>query len=194
MPSLDWNTAGTCFSNVSEALPLLEIGLYLLITVRCNPDSGADCSILRQAIITSRVFAGGRARSIPARGPRRDAAWRCTQGCSGWARQHCRWRAELQGRAADPASTALPLPGPQPATPPHKVDLGRRRVLVWHLCRRRAVQRAASIGRWKGDAVRAVLCLQDSRGQCCFQGGAGFSSLNLLVAAPVLRAAAWCMI
>jgi len=41
-----------------------------------------------------------------------------------------------------------------------------------------------------GDAVRAALCLQDSRGQCCSQGGVGFSSLKLPAAAPALRATA----
>lgn len=65
MPSLDWNTAGACFSNVSEALPLMEIGLYLLITLRWNPDPGADRSVLRQALLTQGLSLGQGSSSPP---------------------------------------------------------------------------------------------------------------------------------
>lgn len=56
--------------------------------------------------LASRAFAGGRGRSSPPRG----------RGCSSWARRRCCPGAELL-RGPDPASPALPLPGPHPAAP-----------------------------------------------------------------------------
>lgn len=114
MPSLGWNTAGTCFSNMSEALPLLEIGLYLLITVRWNPDPGADCSILRQAILLAGLSQGGRAAAAPSMDCRRmQPGGMCKDAPAGLAGTAAEGQSSVRG--ADLASTALPLPGPHPS-------------------------------------------------------------------------------
>lgn len=135
MPSLDWNTAGTCSSNVSEALPLLEIGLYLLITVRWNPDPGADCSILRQAILPAGLSQGVRAIAAPHMDPRRmQPSGTCKDTLAGLAGTAA--EGQSSSRGADLAITALHLPGPHPAAPLHEMDRQRQRALVWHLCRK----------------------------------------------------------
>lgn len=139
--------------------------------------------------LTSRAFAGGQSCSSPQHGLQTDAARWHVQGCSGWACWHCCRGAELRPRS---------WPGQHGSTPARTTSIRCPRWTggggrCWFGIRAGGEQfgRLRAAGSWKGDAVRAALCLQDSRGQCCSQRGAGFSSCKLLAAAPALRATAW---